>query len=590
MSRISDDDINAIRKRADITEIIQRYLPVIKKGKNFSAVCPFHDDHDPSLSIAPDKQIYKCFVCGAGGNVFTFVRDYEKISFTEAVIKVADIVNYPLSATVATLQAAIPLEHLRLHALLQEMINYTAYVLKSSDSIGAKAYLNQRGIDDERIRKFDIGLNLDKNQTSSFLMAKGYTLQECVSANVTRISESGPSDVFYNRILFPIHDATGHPVGFTARTLNPNEPSKYINSSETPVYVKGKLLYNYHRALPNAKRAKQLILVEGVTDVIAFDRADITNVVATLGTACTSQQIRLIQQASTRVLLCYDGDNAGQTAAFKIGKLLSTFKLTVEVVLNTTGMDPDDIARSKGPSALKTLIETKTAYSDFVFTYLKSRFDLSNYTQKKEFARVVLGEIESLGDAFDQATLMQRLSESTGFTTEQLSLLREKKPVVITETSRPLPNISTPKTIKTWAEYEILGMMLRSLRAAVEYKDHLGFLNDPLHDQCALLILDYYRKNDKIEVADLINRIEDPKQVQLITDLSENEVYYKEYREKALQDAMIRVKINRLDTTIDQIKDQITHEISHTENQRLLTQLTQLQKERRALVQQTQGG
>jgi DNA primase len=342
--------------------------------------------------------------------------------------------------------------------------------------------------------------------------------------------------------------------------------------------------------LQSAKRAKQLILVEGVTDVIAFDRADISNVVATLGTACTAQQIRLIQQASTRVLLCYDGDNAGQTAAFKIGKLLSTFKLSVEVVLNTTGMDPDDIARTKGPQTLKTLIETKTSYADFVFTYLKSRFDLTNYTQKKEFARVLLGEIDTLSDTFDQSTLTQRLSDVTGFAMEQLALLREKKAPVITVVPRITSDRPNPKSIKTWAEYEILGMMLRSLRAAVEYKDQLGFLNDPLRDQCALLILDYYRKNDKIEVADLINRVEDPKQVQLITDLSENEVYYKEYREKALQDAMIRVKINRLDHTIDQIKDQINHEISHSENQRLLTQLTQLQKERRALVQQTQGG
>ena len=590
MSRISDDDINAIRKRADITEIIQRYLPVIKKGKNFSAVCPFHDDHDPSMSIAPDKQIYKCFVCGAGGNVFTFVRDYEKISFAEAVVKVADFVNYPLSAAVSVVQPSIPLEHQRLHALLQEMINYTVYVLKSADTQGAKAYLNRRGIDDERLKKFEIGLNQDKNQTSSFLMAKGFTLQECVSANVTRITENGPSDVFYNRILFPIHDASGHPVGFTARTLNPNESSKYINSSETPVYVKGKLLYNYHRALQSAKRAKQIILVEGVTDVIAFDRADITNVVATLGTACTAQQIRLIQQASTRVLLCYDGDSAGQSAAFKIGKLLSTFKLSVEVVLNTTGMDPDDIARTKGPQTLKSLIDNRTSYADYVFTYLKSRFDLTNYTQKKEFARVLLGEIDTLADSFDQSALTQRLSEVTGFAVDQLALLREKKAPVMTPVARPISDRPSPKSIKTWAEYEILGMMLRSLRAAVEYKDQLGFLNDPLHDQCALLILDYYRKNDKIEVADLINRVDDPKQVQLITDLSENEVYYKEYREKALQDAMIRVKINRLDQTIDQIKDQISHEISHTEHQRLLTQLTQLQKERRVLVQQTQGG
>lgn len=590
MSRISDDDINAIRKRADLVEIIQRYLPVIKKGKNFSAVCPFHDDHDPSLSIAPDKQIYKCFVCGAGGNVFTFIRDYEKITFAEAVIKVADFVNYPLAASVITQQPTISLEHQRLHALLQEMINYTQYALKSADTVGAKAYLNQRGIDDERIKRFEIGLNPDKNQTSSFLMAKGFTLQECVSANVTRVSDNGPSDVFFNRILFPIHDPQGHPVGFTARTLNPNESSKYINSSETPVYVKGKLLYNYHRALSAAKRQKQLILVEGVTDVIAFDRAEITHVVATLGTACTTQQIRLIQQASTRVLLCYDGDNAGQTAAYKIGKLLTTFKLNVEVVLNTTGMDPDDIARSRGPLTLKTLIETKTSYADFVFSYLKSRFDFSNYTQKKEFASLVLKELDGMGDAFDQAALVHRLSEQTGFASEQLALLRDKKVPIITTTARPILEANTPSSLRSWAEFEILGMMLRSLRAAVEYKDQLGFLNEPMHDQCALLILDYYRKNDKIEVADLINSIEDTTLVQLITDLSENEVYYKEYREKALQDAMIRVKINRLDQTIDLLKQQIKQELSLSEHQRLLTQLTQLQRERRTLVQMTQGG
>lgn len=590
MSRISDDDINAIRKRADLVEIIQRYLPVIKKGKNFSAVCPFHDDHDPSLSIAPDKQIYKCFVCGAGGNVFTFIRDYEKITFAEAVVKVADLVNYPLSTSVIAQQPTISLEHQRLHALLQEAINYTQYVLRSADATGAKAYLNQRGIDDERIKRFEIGLNPDKNQTSTFLMAKGFTLQECVSANVTRVSENGPSDVFFNRILFPIHDAQGHPVGFTARTLNPNESSKYINSSETPVYVKGKLLYNYHRALSAAKRQKQLILVEGVTDVIAFDRAEITNVVATLGTACTSQQIRLIQQASTRVLLCYDGDNAGQTAAYKIGKLLTTFKLNVEVVLNTTGLDPDDIAQTRGPFTLKTLIETKTSYPDFVFNYLKSRFDLSNYTQKKEFASLVLRELDGMGDAFDQAALIQRLSEQTGFASEQLGLLKEKKTPLITTPIRPSLGADTPTSIRLWAEYEILGMMLRSLRAAVEYKDQLGFLNDPMHDQCALLILDYYRKNDKIEVADLINTIEDTKLVQLITDLSESEVYYKEYREKALQDAMIRVKINRLDQTIDLLKEQIKQELSLSEHQRLLTQLTHLQRERRTLVQSTQGG
>ena len=241
MNRISEEDINEIRQKADIADIIQRYIPLVKKGKNFAAVCPFHDDHDPSLSINLDKQIFKCFVCGEGGNVFNFVKAYEKISFSESVIKVANYVNYSLTTSYTADLPQINPEHQRLHKLLKEMINYTQYLLNTQDSINAKQYLMGRGILETQIKKFELGLNLDKLQTTQFLQAKGFTLQECISANVSRLNDNGPSDVFYNRILFPIHDAQGNPVGFSARTLNPNESSKYINSSETPIYVKGKL-------------------------------------------------------------------------------------------------------------------------------------------------------------------------------------------------------------------------------------------------------------------------------------------------------------------------------------------------------------
>ncbi len=588
MSRISEEDINEIRKRADIADIIQRYIPLVKKGKNFAAVCPFHDDHDPSLSISNDKQIYKCFVCGEGGNVFNFVKAYEKISFNEAVIKVANYVNYSLKEAYTADLPQINPQHQRLHKLLKEMINYTQYLLNTTDTIEAKPYLIKRGIREEQIKKFEIGLNLDKLQTTQFLQAKGFTLQECVSANVTRINDNGPADVFYNRILFPIHDASGNPVGFSARTLNPNESSKYINSSETPVYVKGKLLYNYHRALPFCKKQKQIILVEGVTDVLAFDRAEIYNVAATLGTACTSDQIRLIQQASTNVLLCYDGDEAGLNAAYKIGKLLSTFHLSVEVVVNNTGLDPDEIAQKKSLDALRNLVSNKIGFTDFVFNYLLKKFDLNNYTQKKEFAKLMMAEIDAVKDEFDQNNLSRKLSDVTGFAIDQLNLLSSKtvqtKPSVIVRQQ----NLS-PQNIRNWADYEILGMMLKSVRAAVEFKDKLGFLPNPLHNTCALIILDYYRKNETITIADFINTIEDSDMLRLLTDLSANEIYYKDYNEVSLNDAMIQVKISLLDEKMDQIKQLIKNELDLNEHQRHLKTMSQLREERQALRKEIKG-
>ena len=588
MSRISEEDINEIRKQADIADIIQRYIPLVKKGKNFAAVCPFHDDHDPSLSISVDKQIYKCFVCGEGGNVFNFVKAYEKISFTEAVVKVANYVNYSLKESYTPDLPQINPEHQRLHKLLKEMINYTQYLLNTHDTIDAKLYLIKRGIREDQIKKFEIGLNLDKMQTTQFLQAKGFTLQECVSANVTRINDNGPSDVFYNRITFPIHDAQGNPVGFSARTLNPNESSKYINSAETPVYVKGKLLYNYHRALPLCKKQKQIILVEGVTDVLAFDRAEVYNVVATLGTACTSDQIRLIQQASTNVLLCYDGDEAGLNAAYKIGKLLSTFRLNVEVVVNNTGLDPDEIAQKKSLEALRNLISVKVGFTDFVFTYLLKKFDLNNYSQKKEFAKLMMAEIDGVKDDFDSVNLLNRLSEVTAFPLDQLRLLSTKptevkQPVIINQA------VKTPQTIRNWADFEILGMMLKSVRAAIEFKDKLGFLPNPQHNTCALLILDYYRQNETITIADFINTVDDPQMLRLLTDLSANEIYYKDYNEVSLNDAMIQVKISLLDEKMDQIKQLIKNELDLDEHQRHLKTMSQLSKERQALRKEIKG-
>jgi len=555
LRELNEEEINSVRSKADISEIIGHYLPLVKKGKSHSAVCPFHDDHDPSLSISQDKQIYKCFVCGAGGNVFTFVRDYEHISFREAVVKVAQWTGVELSSDFhQDSEIKIDPKIRRLYDVLRDTVQFTHYALNSSAGVDAKLYLTNRGITDAIIDKFEIGYNQDNDEVTKFMQAKGYTVEELVKANVTRINEYGEKDVFASRITFPIHDPQWKPVGFSARTLIKDVTSKYINTNESPIYTKGKLLYNYHRAKVPARTEKEVFLVEGVTDVLAFDKAGIYNVLATLGTACTKEQIRLIQQASEHVVLCYDGDAAGQNATYKIGQLLNQNRLKIEVVRNDTGMDPDEICQKQSPEALVKISKQRYSWIDFVIDYNLRRIDLENYTQKKEFAKQMMEEISAAGDAFDQETLYQRIQNITQFTPQQLQLLKGNRRTEVKEPTTVRISASPRINRRKWAEYEILGQMLNSLQAAVHFRDKLGFLPDNLSNRCALTILDYYRHHDEITLADFINTVEDESLLKLITELSQKEIYYKDYNPTALADAMAQVKLQLIDEQILKVK------------------------------------
>jgi len=579
LKEINEDVLNSIREKADIVDVIQRYIPVIKKGKNYTAVCPFHDDHTPSLSINLDKQIFKCFVCQTGGNVFGFVKEYEKTSFIEAVRKVAQYINFPLEDNQFKKVDTTPSEFKQLYALLEEYITYTQYILNTVEAAPYKKYLLGRSIAEEQIKKFQIGLNLENKKSTDFLLAKGFTVQQCVSSNIARINEYGPQDVFHDRIVFPIHDYLGNPVGFSGRTLNPEEPSKYINSSETIIYSKGKLLYNYHRALPFIKRSNQLILVEGVTDVIAFDRAGIFNVIATLGTACTSDQVRLIQQASLNIVLSYDGDEAGRNAAYKIGKLLVKYGLHVEVVNNTTGLDPDEITQKQSIQSLKDLLNNRLNFAEFVYNYLLGKFDLNNYSQKKEFAKLMIEEIQGIQDKFDQSVLMDKLLNSTQFSIEQLNMLNPKAPIKVNVTHKPKLNREI-FNIKDWAELEILGQMLYSNRAAQHFFEDLGFLPTKGYNQCALLIKDYYYTHDTIIVANLLNIIDDEETQRIILELSTNQIYYRPYTEQSFKDAINQVKIIMIDTKISGLKELNKNSLDETEREKNLDLINSLHKQK----------
>lgn len=584
--QISEQDINAIRQKANIAEIIGHYIPLIKKGRSWTAVCPFHDDHDPSLSISEDKQIYKCFVCGNGGNVFTFVQNYEKVSFPEAVYKVAELIGYKLEGKFEPIKEQIAPEIEILYKLHEEAIRFASYQLHSSEGAKEMKYLAERGLNESCINYFNIGFIPSKNSLYRFLNAKGYQDQDILSAYLGHLNENGIYDVFSNRITFPIHDPKGHPIGFTARSLNPDQSSKYINTSETKIYTKGNVLYNMHRALSACKSEKKVIVVEGVMDVIAFYRAKTENVVATLGTACTKEQIRLMKQCANHVVFCYDGDKAGQNANYKAAKMAKEAGLEVSVIDNKTGLDPDEIIKQYGIEELQSMSKKELTWIEYCFAYLSQRYDLSNYSQKKEYAMQMRDEIWKLTDSFDRDNFLHQLSLETGFSLAQLT---KEEPVQAKNerksAQRSIKRLNVMVDGKTNAEHLLLSQMLKSYEAVQLFSKELGFLLGEENQKLAMIVIDYYRDHDQCEIADFLNFVGDPQLQKLVMNLDEWEIGLKEYNKQACLMAVRKIKSCMIEQQIEELKRKV-NTLSNPESKALLVnEIFELKKQKDKMIQ-----
>ena len=261
MARINNEDINRIRQSANITEVIGQYLSIEKKGRNFVALCPFHEDNNPSMSISEDKQIYKCFVCGAGGNVFTFVSKFNNVSFVSAVKVVADFVNIPLDITEYKTERKIDDNLVPLYKMMDDALNFMHFKLINSQENLINDYIKKRGLTSKELEYFDVGYESD-NSLADFLPKKGYDLSDLVSVNLLNDYDYGLRSVFNNRLVFPIHNQYKNTVGFSARAIidDSNIP-KYINSNENIIYTKGDILYNYHRAYETAKKEIKICII-----------------------------------------------------------------------------------------------------------------------------------------------------------------------------------------------------------------------------------------------------------------------------------------------------------------------------------------
>ncbi|HDC5768462.1 TPA: DNA primase [Staphylococcus aureus] len=393
--RIDQSIINEIKDKTDILDLVSEYVKLEKRGRNYIGLCPFHDEKTPSFTVSEDKQICHCFGCKKGGNVFQFTQEIKDISFVEAVKELGDRVNVAvdIEATQSNSNVQIAsddLQMIEMHELIQEFYYYA--LTKTVEGEKALTYLLERGFTDALIKERGIGFAPDSSHfCHDFLQKKGYDIELAYEAGLLSRNEENFSyyDRFRNRIMFPLKNAQGRIVGYSGRTYTGQEP-KYLNSPETPIFQKRKLLYNLDKARKSIRKLDEIVLLEGFMDVIKSDTAGLENVVATMGTQLSDEHITFIRKLTSNITLMFDGDFAGSEATLKTGQHLLQQGLNVFVIQLPSGMDPDEYIGKYGNDAFTAFVKNdKKSFAHYKVSILKDEIahnDLSYERYLKELS------------------------------------------------------------------------------------------------------------------------------------------------------------------------------------------------------------
>jgi DNA primase len=371
---ISKDSIENLKNHLDVVDVISQFIEIKKSGANFKACCPFHGEKTPSFVISPTKQIYHCFGCGVGGDAIKFVMEYEKLAYPEALEKLASMYNISLTYENNTQQKLDT-------KVLQEINQYYQKLFISNAT--AKEYIKSRGISEFSIEKFEIGYAPNSLQTINYIKDNFLNLGDAKELGVIDSGENGLYARFIERITFPIYALNGSIVGFGGRTITGHN-AKYVNSPQTKLFNKSRLLYGYHLAKEHIYKRKEIIITEGYLDVIMLHQAGFEHSVATLGTALTQEHLPLLRRGEPKVIVAYDGDNAGLNAAYKAALMLSGGNFEGGVVIFAQGVDPADMVKEKKIQELSAIFEHPKPFIPFVIDYLIAKYDLHDPQSKQK--------------------------------------------------------------------------------------------------------------------------------------------------------------------------------------------------------------
>ena len=555
MNVLSQEKINEIRNSVNIVDVISSYMPLTPKGKNFFGVCPFHDDTNPSMSVSPSRQIYKCFSCGATGNVFKFIMDYENISFMEAVKKVADLGG--ISVNIG--QVAKKQTYTELHQIYDLSLKFYINNLNTAQGGEARQYLKKRNINEETIKEFQIGLALKKDNLSKILIKK-FKPEDVLKSGLVGKNDYGYYDLFYERIMFPLYDLDGNPVAYSGRIYNREDSSKYFNTRETELFKKGELLYNYHRAKDDARRKNQVLIMEGFMDVIRAYTVGIKNVVATMGTAVTPQQAHLIKRMAKEIILCFDGDEAGAKATMSCSNELLKIGVTPKVIRLEDDLDPDEYIQKYGKDAFQKKIDNPISMMDFKLSYLKLGKDLTSSVDQAKYISELIGELNKIDDDILKDLTIKKVA--TEMNIDESLIRNHLQPK---EIPKPvLKKIEVPTLTSKYekAESALVYYMLKSPEVITMYNNKVTYIPNKEYRMLAREISNFYKNFGFINEADFIDYIEcDEELMDTISKINKNntkETYTLEEIEdyiNVIRDYNVKEEVKRLTNKMKNLTD-----------------------------------
>lgn len=575
MAYIKEEEINAIRQSADIVDIISSYLSVSKKGRNFVAVCPFHDDHSPSLVISQEKQIFNCFTCRTAGNVFRFVMLYENVDFITAVKTVAEKIGYHLEIDASSNKTNDFEKELGLMDLAKK---YFVNNINTSMGSDAKEYLAKRGITEDIIKEFEIGLALpNKDNLYQILVNKNYSLEDIESLGLVNKYGLNVYDTFQNRIMIPITNLNGAVVGFTGRIFHQEDMAKYLNTKETKIFKKGHILFNYHNALRYIKEQRQVIIVEGNMDAIKVSASGIKNVIALMGVALSSEQIMVLKKLRVPIILMLDNDAAGLDATVKLGELLEKSGLEVLVVRLSGAKDPDEYIEAFGVPAFEEVIKHALKFLDFKLEYLKQNKDLHNMEDLIKYLKEVIESVKDKDD-LTKEVIITKISKDYEVDASVLRKALGKE----NNSSSHLPPVEVQvpqkKSRYSLATDKILFGMMDNPAYISIYKNRLGYFKEKIERMLASEIVYYNNEHGSINAADFTNFIRDSKELYEKVNFLVSSNIERGITEEEFNNCIDIVLDEYLKSEIREIKEKIKNELDVNKKIALIAKLTELKK------------
>ncbi|MDZ5782960.1 DNA primase [Marinococcus luteus] len=597
---IPEEKVAEIREKTDIVEVINDYVQLKKQGRHYLGLCPFHGENTPSFSVSPERQLYHCFGCGAGGNAITFLMEHDGLTFVEAIQSLAAKTGTELPELEDQYPGEREQHQAKKDAHQMAAKFYHHLLMNTEQGKEAYDYLTARGISEEIIEEFQLGYAPERNNMLVQLLEKReYDLEEMEEAGLILRQESSWqwNDRFRGRVMFPIHNQRGQVIAFGGRALGEGAP-KYLNSPETPIFLKHETLYSFSKARQAVRKQDEAVLFEGYMDVIAAWKAGVKNGVAGLGTAFSKRQAEQIRKATDKAVIAYDGDNAGRAAAWKTGDILEKQDINVRVAMFPAEMDPDDYIQAYGAEAFKVqLAERAVPFMSFKVQELRKNKNLKNEGDRLAYIEEVLRETSVISSAVEREFYMKQLAEEFDLSMEALRE-EERKVQKKEQQEKAAKAPSSAEAGKRWrsgalpkkqvsmrsayenAERTLLAFMLQNREVAEEVKERIGGeFNIDAHTALAAYLYAYYDDGHDPDVSRFMEYVEEQELVNLVSELMHLDIPA-EISDNEMSDYVEQIKIRpkreELLQRQKQLKDAERNGDSETNQRQLLTRIMEL--------------